>query len=107
MKIGVSIFNTDYSIRIDELARALEARGFESLWLSEHTHIPKSRRAQLPQAALITPSKPPRRSLLSIQTFPTRRNTDDQMKGLTGTAHCVKVCVAKGGTSNAYESGHR
>ena len=31
MKFGVSIFNTDYSIRIDELARALEARGFESL----------------------------------------------------------------------------
>jgi len=48
MKFGVSIFNTDYSIRIDELARALEARGFESLWLPEHTHIPKSRRSPWP-----------------------------------------------------------
>jgi hypothetical protein len=28
MKFGVSIFNTDYSMRIDELARILEARGF-------------------------------------------------------------------------------
>jgi len=48
MKFGVSIFNTDYLIRIDELARALEARGFESLWLSEHTHIPKSRKSPRP-----------------------------------------------------------
>ena len=48
MKIGVSIFNTDYLIRIDELARALEARGFESLSLSEHTHIPKSRKSLRP-----------------------------------------------------------
>jgi alkanesulfonate monooxygenase SsuD/methylene tetrahydromethanopterin reductase-like flavin-dependent oxidoreductase (luciferase family) len=48
MKFGLSIFNTDYSIRIDELARALEARGFESLWLSEHTHIPKSRKSPRP-----------------------------------------------------------
>ena len=48
MQFGVSIFNTDYSIRIDELARALEERGFESLWLPEHTHIPKSRRSPWP-----------------------------------------------------------
>jgi probable F420-dependent oxidoreductase len=48
MKFGVSIFNTDYSIRIDELARALEERGFESLWLPEHTHIPKSRKSPWP-----------------------------------------------------------
>jgi len=48
MKLGVSIFNTDYSIRIDELARALEDRGFESLWLPEHTHIPKSRKSPWP-----------------------------------------------------------
>lgn len=31
-------------IRIDELAREIEARGFESLWVPEHTHIPASRR---------------------------------------------------------------
>ena len=48
MKFGVSIFNTDYSIRIDELARAAEDRGFESLWLPEHTHIPKSRKSPWP-----------------------------------------------------------
>jgi len=48
MKFGVSIFNTDYSMRIDELARAAEERGFESLWLPEHTHIPKSRKSPWP-----------------------------------------------------------
>jgi probable F420-dependent oxidoreductase len=43
MKTGVFIFDTDYSIDIRELAPALEERGFESLFLPEHTHIPTSR----------------------------------------------------------------
>jgi probable F420-dependent oxidoreductase len=51
MKFGVSMFNTDYSIRIDELARAAEERGFESLWVPEHTHIPKSRKSPWPGGA--------------------------------------------------------
>jgi alkanesulfonate monooxygenase SsuD/methylene tetrahydromethanopterin reductase-like flavin-dependent oxidoreductase (luciferase family) len=37
---GVFMFPTDYAMRIDELARSLEDRGFESLWVPEHTHIP-------------------------------------------------------------------
>src|SRR5213594_2506284 len=48
MDIGICIFNTDYAIRIDELARAVEQRGFESLWVPEHTHIPTSRRTPFP-----------------------------------------------------------
>lgn len=48
MDFGVSIFATDYAIRIDELAREAEARGFESLWVPEHTHIPASRRSPWP-----------------------------------------------------------
>ncbi|MEJ0068105.1 MAG: LLM class flavin-dependent oxidoreductase [Pseudomonadota bacterium] len=43
MDFGASMFFTDYSIRPDELARALEARGFESVWAPEHSHIPLSR----------------------------------------------------------------
>ena len=43
MKFGVSIFPTDYSIQPAELARAVEERGFESLFVTEHTHIPVSR----------------------------------------------------------------
>jgi len=48
VKIGVSIFATDYAVRVDELARAAEERGFESLFLPEHTHIPKSRKSPWP-----------------------------------------------------------
>ena len=40
MQFGVHIFPTEYSIQLDELARAVEERGLESLWFSEHTHIP-------------------------------------------------------------------
>jgi probable F420-dependent oxidoreductase len=48
MKFGISMFSTDYAIRPDELAREAEGRGFESLWLPEHTHIPTSRRSPWP-----------------------------------------------------------
>jgi probable F420-dependent oxidoreductase len=44
MHFGVSIFPTAYTIQPDALARELEQRGFESLWFTEHTHIPASRR---------------------------------------------------------------
>jgi len=37
MLIGAAIFATDYAMRPDELARELEQRGYESLWLPEHT----------------------------------------------------------------------
>ena len=45
MDIGVCIFPTDKAIRMDELARELEARRFESLFVPEHTHIPTSRKS--------------------------------------------------------------
>ena len=48
MELGVFIFDTDYSIPIDELARALEDRGFASLYVPEHTHIPTSRKSPWP-----------------------------------------------------------
>jgi probable F420-dependent oxidoreductase len=48
MDCGVLIFASDYAIRVDDLARAAEERGFESLWLPEHTHIPVSRRSPWP-----------------------------------------------------------
>jgi probable F420-dependent oxidoreductase len=48
MLFGVSIFATEYAMRPADLARALEERGFESLWLPEHTHIPASRRSPWP-----------------------------------------------------------
>jgi probable F420-dependent oxidoreductase len=44
MQIGVFYFPVDYGIDVGELARALEERGFSSLYMPEHTHIPVSRR---------------------------------------------------------------
>jgi probable F420-dependent oxidoreductase len=48
MKLGVSMFVTDYSIGAAELAKATEDLGFESLFIPEHTHIPVSRRSPWP-----------------------------------------------------------
>src|SRR5207249_10826413 len=44
-----AIFFTDYSMGAAELGRALEQRGFGSLWAPEHSHIPLSRRSPFPQ----------------------------------------------------------
>lgn len=48
MRYGITMFATDVSIDVVELAREAEARGLESLWLPEHTHIPVSRRTPPP-----------------------------------------------------------
>ena len=49
MEFGAAIFFTDYSMAPVELGRALEERGFESLWAPEHSHIPLSRQSPFPQ----------------------------------------------------------
>jgi probable F420-dependent oxidoreductase len=43
MDFGAAMFFTDYSMKPAELGQALEARGFESVWAPEHSHIPSSR----------------------------------------------------------------
>ena len=43
LEIGLTIFATDRSMDFIELAREAEQRGFASLYLPEHTHIPTSR----------------------------------------------------------------
>ena len=48
MRIGVTMFVTDVSMPPADLARAVEERGFHSLYLPEHTHIPTSRRTPAP-----------------------------------------------------------
>lgn len=48
MKAGAFIFMTDYSIQPAALAVALEDRGFESVWVPEHSHIPLSRHSPWP-----------------------------------------------------------
>ena len=48
MLVGVFHFPTDYGIDVSQLAREVEARGFDSLFVCEHTHIPISRRTPFP-----------------------------------------------------------
>jgi probable F420-dependent oxidoreductase len=50
MKYGVFIFATDRSMHIGSLAKAAEERGFESLWVPEHAHIPVDRQTPYPMA---------------------------------------------------------
>ena len=48
MDLGLTCFLTDRSITPTALARAAEERGFSSVWLPEHTHIPTSRKSPFP-----------------------------------------------------------
>ena len=48
IRYGASMFFTDYSMMTGALAAALEARGCDSVWASEHSHIPVSRRTPFP-----------------------------------------------------------
>ena len=48
---GVAFFPTDYSIQPIQLAKALEERSLDSLYVTEHTHIPASRKTPWPGGA--------------------------------------------------------
>jgi probable F420-dependent oxidoreductase len=48
MDFGGAMFFTDYSMSPADLARELEARGFESVWAPEHSHIPLPRKSPFP-----------------------------------------------------------
>ena len=43
VSFGVTMFPTDKAIDPMVLAQEAEARGFESIWFPEHSHIPTSR----------------------------------------------------------------
>lgn len=48
MHVGIFLPTTDFALPAHDVARECEARGFESFWVPEHTHIPKSRRSPFP-----------------------------------------------------------
>src|SRR5215470_13016151 len=48
MRFGIATFVNDDTIDTVSLARAIEKRGFESLVIAEHTHIPASRESPYP-----------------------------------------------------------
>lgn len=49
MDFGVAMFPADFAISVVALGRAAEERGFESLFVPEHTHIPATRGTPWPQ----------------------------------------------------------
>jgi probable F420-dependent oxidoreductase len=55
MDVGLAHFLTDYGMQPVELARKVEERGFESLFLPEHTHIPASRDTPYPGGGELPP----------------------------------------------------
>jgi probable F420-dependent oxidoreductase len=57
MKIGVTIQSTDKAMHPVEVASEAEARGFHSLYIPEHTHIPTSRRTPAPAGTEVLPDE--------------------------------------------------
>src|SRR6516225_10967288 len=53
MKVGLTIFPTDYSIQPPDLAIEAEERDFESIWLPEHSHTPTSRKSPWPGGGVL------------------------------------------------------
>jgi probable F420-dependent oxidoreductase len=64
MRIGISTFVTDEGIAPGALARAIEERGFDSLFVAEHTHIPLSRKSPWPRGGEL-----PRRYYRTLDPF--------------------------------------
>lgn len=87
MHIGVCMFATEYAIRIDDLARAAEERGFESLFLPEHTHIPTSRRTLFPSGEPLPREYP--RTLDPFVSLATAAAVTTRLK--VGTGICLII----------------
>ena len=89
MRIGVMIFPTDLGIQPIEVAREAEARGFDSLWFPEHSHIPVSRRT-------------PWGGIEGAPPLPEEYwRTHDQFVALTAAAGPVGATVAAAGAATA------
>ena len=55
MELGFTSMNTPEDVDPTTLGRALEERGFTSLWIGEHSHIPVSRRTPYPIGGELPP----------------------------------------------------
>lgn len=87
MDFGVSYFPTDESIEPAELALLCRERGFESLWVTDHTHIPASRETPYPAGGEL-----PREYARTLDPFVALTSAAaaaDEIK--VGTAICLLV----------------
>ncbi|WP_067813089.1 LLM class F420-dependent oxidoreductase [Actinomadura kijaniata] len=57
MRLGITMFTTDRTMPVHDLAREAEDRGFASLYIPEHTHIPVSRRTPPPTGVEVLPEE--------------------------------------------------
>jgi probable F420-dependent oxidoreductase len=64
MEFGIAMFVTDETVAPNELGPLVEQRGFDSLWVPEHTHIPVSRRTPYPSGGEL-----PRQYLRTLDPF--------------------------------------
>ena len=85
MDLGVTIFHTDQTMPVPDLARAVEERGFESLWVAEHTHIPVSRATPYPMGGELPDEY--KRTLDPFVTLAAAAAVTERLK--LGTAICL------------------
>jgi probable F420-dependent oxidoreductase len=110
VKFGISTFITDYGIPVTELARAAEAAGLESLWVSEHTHIPISRATPWPATSTEAARTATAHSLDPFVTLAAAAAVTTTLK--VGTAICLvperdSIVTAKAVASLDHFSGGR
>jgi alkanesulfonate monooxygenase SsuD/methylene tetrahydromethanopterin reductase-like flavin-dependent oxidoreductase (luciferase family) len=64
MEFGGAMFFTNYAMDAGAFARALEDRGFDSVWSPEHSYIPASRVTPFPQGGEL-----PRKYAVCMDSF--------------------------------------
>lgn len=96
MRLGLTMFATDRTMPPHELAVAAEERGFSSLYLPEHTHIPVSRRTPAPAAPEASGTRPGRhlRGASGDETLPEEyARTLDPLVALAAAASVTSTLV--------------
>ena len=108
MKLGISTFVNDNSIDAVSLARAIEDRGFDSLSIAEHTHIPASRQTPYPRGGELPPHY--YRTLDPFVTLAAAAAVTSRIELITGVALLIQrdpIITAKEGASIDVISGGR
>ena len=72
MQIGLYVVLTDASMPVTTLAQAIEARGFDSMWVPEHSHIPTTGSTPYPGRGPVTKDFARAHSIRSLRSPPRR-----------------------------------